>query len=250
MRQPPPPAAPVGHPDVPEPAVAPAAPANVARAAAAAPAAPYTGDPSDAEVLAGLRARRDLLGQQLERASERRGELITDVTSTVTGPNAIHEGASQRLRVIDEQIVQLERDIVATDRQIAAAPTAVLAQTEQRVMVHEDHGPDDEDVVAGGGIGFALGLLVMFLARRIRSWRRRGERRPLVDAPREGAPDPRFDRLAHAVDAIAVEVERIGEGQRFVTQLLADSRGRAPELAAAASVDDVGDTRAVPGANR
>ena len=36
--------------------------------------------------------------------------------------------------------------------------------------------------------------------------------------------DPRLDRLTHALDAVAVEVERIGEGQRFVTQLLAESR--------------------------
>jgi hypothetical protein len=33
--------------------------------------------------------------------------------------------------------------------------------------------------------------------------------------------DPRLERLALAVDAVAEEVERIGEGQRFVTQLLA-----------------------------
>src|SRR5687768_17783192 len=29
------------------------------------------------------------------------------------------------------------------------------------------------------------------------------------------ASDPRFDQLAHAVNSIAEEVERIGEGQRF-----------------------------------
>ncbi|MEO7522356.1 MAG: hypothetical protein ABIW79_11125, partial [Gemmatimonas sp.] len=32
--------------------------------------------------------------------------------------------------------------------------------------------------------------------------------------------DPNIERLNAAVDAIAEEVERIGEGQRFVTQLL------------------------------
>ena len=34
--------------------------------------------------------------------------------------------------------------------------------------------------------------------------------------------DTRLDRLEHAIEAIAVEVERIGEGQRFVTKVLAD----------------------------
>ena len=43
--------------------------------------------------------------------------------------------------------------------------------------------------------------------------------------------DDRFRRLEEAVDAIAVEVERISEGQRFTTKLLAE---RVPELEARA----------------
>ena len=34
--------------------------------------------------------------------------------------------------------------------------------------------------------------------------------------------NPRFDRLEQAVDAIAIEVERVSEGQRFVTKILAE----------------------------
>ena len=42
----------------------------------------------------------------------------------------------------------------------------------------------------------------------------------------------RLRRLEEAVDAIAVEVERISEGQRFTTKLLAE---RVPELEARAA---------------
>ncbi len=35
----------------------------------------------------------------------------------------------------------------------------------------------------------------------------------------------RLERIEQAVDAIAVEVERISEGQRFTTKLLSDTRG-------------------------
>ena len=50
---------------------------------------------------------------------------------------------------------------------------------------------------------------------------------------RQGAPsrtelvlgDDRMNRLEQAIESIAVEVERVGEGQRFVTKLLAE-RGR------------------------
>ena len=41
--------------------------------------------------------------------------------------------------------------------------------------------------------------------------------------------DERLERLEQAVDAIAVEMERVGEGQRFMTKLLAERRAeRAP----------------------
>jgi hypothetical protein len=37
----------------------------------------------------------------------------------------------------------------------------------------------------------------------------------------------RLERIEQAVDAIAVEVERISEGQRFTTKLLSDTRPNA-----------------------
>lgn len=53
--------------------------------------------------------------------------------------------------------------------------------------------------------------------------------RPRAKAPKALPPDDdRMRRLEEAVDAIAVEVERISEGQRFTTRLLAE---RVPELA-------------------
>lgn len=36
------------------------------------------------------------------------------------------------------------------------------------------------------------------------------------------ATDHRLERIEQAIDAMAVEVERISEGQRFVTKLLSD----------------------------
>ncbi|HVX41351.1 MAG TPA: hypothetical protein VHB25_17435 [Gemmatimonadaceae bacterium] len=60
-------------------------------------------------------------------------------------------------------------------------------------------------------------------------------------APRAKPPDDaqlldaRFNRLEEIVEATALEVERIGEGQRFTTRLLAEGRSasapsaRAPE---------------------
>jgi len=37
----------------------------------------------------------------------------------------------------------------------------------------------------------------------------------------------RLERMEHAIDAIAVEIERISEGQRFTTKLLSERADRA-----------------------
>ena len=74
-------------------------------------------------------------------------------------------------------------------------------------------------------VGAVLYPIARALAKRI-------EGRPAVTqiAP---ATDSRLDRIEHAVEAIAVEVERISEGQRFTTKLLSErSQGDTPRSAA------------------
>jgi hypothetical protein len=38
----------------------------------------------------------------------------------------------------------------------------------------------------------------------------------------------RLERMEQAMDAIAIEIERVSEGQRFVTRLLADGKTALP----------------------
>jgi hypothetical protein len=42
------------------------------------------------------------------------------------------------------------------------------------------------------------------------------------------ADEERLERIERAVEAVAIEVERISEGQRFTTRLLADRNGSLP----------------------
>ena len=51
----------------------------------------------------------------------------------------------------------------------------------------------------------------------------------------------RLERMEQAIDAIAVEVERISEGQRFTTKLLSDRGGRAANAGALAVPNAAGD---------
>jgi hypothetical protein len=41
--------------------------------------------------------------------------------------------------------------------------------------------------------------------------------------------EARLERIEQAMEAMAIEMERVGEGQRFVTKLMAE-RGAAPQL--------------------
>ncbi len=68
------------------------------------------------------------------------------------------------------------------------------------------------------GVVMVLGLpLVIVYARKL--WMRDSSSHGGVSSP---DTDQRLERIEHAIDAMAVEVERISEGQRFVTKLLAD----------------------------
>lgn len=60
-------------------------------------------------------------------------------------------------------------------------------------------------------------MLVRVLQRRVELQARRTELSPELAE--------RLDRMEHAMDAIAVEVERISEGQRFTTRLLSERSG-------------------------
>jgi hypothetical protein len=50
------------------------------------------------------------------------------------------------------------------------------------------------------------------------AWARRVEAR----LPAEVLPDPRMERMERAIEAIAIEIERISEAQRFTTKLLSE----------------------------
>ena len=58
--------------------------------------------------------------------------------------------------------------------------------------------------------------------RLLKMWLQRSGRLSTPEADLQEMRD-RFGQLQQAVDAIAIEVERLSEGQRFTTKLLAES---------------------------
>jgi len=75
---------------------------------------------------------------------------------------------------------------------------------------------------------FAMVATIAVGAPLARAFARRMER----ESKEKVAPEvtSRLDRIEQAVDAIAIEVERISEGQRFTTKLLTERAGDASRL--------------------
>ena len=61
----------------------------------------------------------------------------------------------------------------------------------------------------------------------VRAYIRRMDQQPRLN-PGEAERDERLARMESAIETMAVEIERISEGQRFVTKLLAERESPKP----------------------
>lgn len=170
--------------------------------------------PATADGIRELRAQRDELSGQLSNVTARRESLAAEIRNRSDA--ATRTGLETRLAVLDQRILQLETDLATIGRQISSAPTALVE------LADEQQGGDEGDFEMGM---FAGALPVLFLASGILLFRR-WRRKPQSRAPRveSGESAERLERLEHGMDAIAVEIERISEGQRFVTRLLSEAQ--------------------------
>ena len=171
-----------------------------------------------------LRQRGSELSRQLTSANNRREELARAIEDA-SGVN--RQGLEQRIAQLDQRIMGIEGAIAENGRLLASAPAAALAQTQTftRAPAPGPFGMNPGQLTGISIVGtiFVLFPLSIALARNI--WRR-GSR--FAAPPASAESTQRMERLEQAVDAIAIEVERISEGQRFVTRLLTE--GSAPAL--------------------
>lgn len=163
-----------------------------------------------------LIAQRDELSDQLSSVASRRRDLAQEITATSDA--GIRAGLESRLAILDQRILQLETDLATTGRQLSSAPAELVARAESRDRGRNDDG-FEEGFFVGGFSALGLAIVAGFLLRR--RWRRQ---RPAPRGEIGADASPRLERLEHGMDAIAVEIERISEGQRFVTRLLSESQ--------------------------
>lgn len=182
-----------------------------------------TGGPySAAEMYEAAQVHRQLVRDQLSSLENQRDEIAQQLRQPgVTG--ADQAGLEARLRLLDTQILNHQQQLA--DARLREAQAAALPGSTQQ---SERDAADDRFemlMVSGTIITLVLGFpLVVAQARRL--WKKHG-----VVASMTPQLDSRLETIERAVEATALEVERIGEGQRFVTQLMAkNSEARVKEI--------------------
>jgi hypothetical protein len=179
--------------------------------------------PTTAREMAALRQRGEELSRQLRSVSGRRNELAGQLDEA-TGTN--RAGIEQRIAQLDARIMGIEADIAQNGRLLASAPANLLnVRTETGAPPPRGPfgmNPGQLTGVTIVGTIFVLFPLAIAMARNI--WRRGSRQAP---APVSQESTERMERLEQAVDAISIEIERISEGQRFVTRLLTEGSASA-----------------------
>lgn len=141
---------------------------------------------------------------------------LKDQLDNMLRTNPARPGVQQEWANVAVQRAQVEGNIAVLEARIAQLQGRPVGRPQ--VIVPPRSGPDP-DMVAGLSLGtmmiIAVPLSIAF-ARRI--WR--GKPQPVI--PRAEEIPNRLERLEHAVDTIAIEVERVSEGQRFITKILAE----------------------------
>jgi hypothetical protein len=205
-------------------AQAPAAPAVVFTVPAQNGAPVTISAPRTARDIEALKARREELSSQLQSVDSRRSKLISQLKQT-GDPTAI-KGLEARLALLDARQLQLETDIQQTGQQLTSPSAGLLASTAAA------------PVFGGLSSGQVMGLSVLSIIFILSPLAVGVGRAILKRSARPGPPPAvftetaqRLERLEASVDAIAIEIERVSEGQRFVTKLLSES-APAPMLGA------------------
>ena len=186
-----------------------------------------------APVIAGTTQPHTQLGQARAKANElklRATEL--EIRKNQLGEQKRRLSADVDPSAIDRQLVEAELKLASTRIELESMTEQIEELQTERDMSRAFSlappppppgepiiGPDQITTVFTGGVVLLLPFVIV-LARRL--WVR-GVRREVIDLENS----PRLQRIEQAVEAIALEVERIGEAQRFTTKLLSERQADA-----------------------
>lgn len=180
--------------------------------------------PRTAADIDALNARREELSTQLKSVDSRRSKLISQLKQT--GDATATQGLEARLALLDARQLQLETDIQLTGQQLTSPAAGVIASTSAAPVFA---GLGSKEIMTLSVLSIVLIWFPLAFAAARALWKRSNRPGPPHAVFTETAQ--RLERLEASVDAIAIEIERVSEGQRFVTKLLSESQP-APVLGA------------------
>jgi hypothetical protein len=178
---------------------------------------------------AGVPALREQLAQLQVQLAGLKAEWsgLQDQLQSMRIDNPARPPVQAKAADVGVQMAQVQGRIATIEAQIAVAEHANLPGTPGAQTPPPRGKPQmDPDAVTAIFIIFILAVLMPLSIGVARRFWRRGS------TPDNRAADPtltpRLDRLEQAVDTIAIEIERVSEGQRFITKILAERPATAP----------------------
>ena len=180
------------------------------------------------------RATRREVENQIESTSDRRNDLVqqrhnadaTGNTAVVREHDIQIQSLGGRLRLLEEQKLQLDKAIVdavsrgvGTQQQpapgVPAPPEVPGVPAPPSPEIFTSFPPPEPNWVQQKIVPILAinGVVVILLAYMALRWFRR---------PAQSAAGESVEKLTQAVEAIAIEVERISENQRYVTKIIND----------------------------
>ncbi|HEX6943661.1 MAG TPA: hypothetical protein VF128_12085 [Gemmatimonadaceae bacterium] len=189
--------------------------------------------PLTSREMSAIRSRRSDISNQLTSSMERREELTDQLEDA---PASVAPGLIAQIQILDQRIVRIEQDMEASGQMLRTGMT--VDNGVSLVGPREfGNGRGPEEAAARGaamGATVLVPIFVIYMIARLT----RGRRRRNSESTQSTAQDARMERLEQAVDAIALEIERVGESQRFQSKVLAEAN-LMPAMSGARSAEPV-----------
>jgi hypothetical protein len=182
--------------------------------------------PSASAIYEGFRAQRRELSNQLDELESTRRSIISQLEDIPAG-SPDRKPLETRMTEVDSRITTVDQALATNATSLSNSAAVPGAIVEPPQIINE--GPPEEAFVLGG-IFMIIVFFPLSIAFARRIWRRSAT--AVTTFPREVMD--RMLRMEQAMEATAVEVERIGEGQRFLTRLFTEGEGVRPLGAGAA----------------
>lgn len=191
----------------------------------------FSGSP---EQLRLLQDRRDVIAEQYQVTMAERGRISQErLNAAARGDAGMVKEYDATIERLGARLRTLEASLQKADQELDAAlkaPVSLSGEAAPPPAVFTELAPPPMDwetvfikqrTFTNNVIGFGgTGLLLLALL----AWRfglAKGKRLAMEERARQSVATRDDERLQQAIDAIAIEVERLSEGQRFLNNLMA-----------------------------